>query len=316
MFQRECELKKSILSILLLGLFFIHCGIFENDEEEVYRLEYEFSGGFAGILERTFVDEDGHCRFTYGSEYSIGYQLPTAAWDSLTSLFIDEGFFNLGDRYYPETPVADGINYRIKFYSNDQIKTVDAATGGNIPENLNRIIDALFDLNGRIRENPDVGTLSISNRYTLRLWPFSEDLRLSDSLGISVTYENDSLSREIFDFFVQQFQAGAHAPLFSEADSLYDIIVSGLSLSFEENIGNTFRIVRQYPERYWPASLGIDLHSITDCIVVSQDQYIAIRDYLRDDNEAFDIFILENLQDGEEAVQVRILGGQQTGGGG
>jgi len=139
---------------LIVNLF--QCGILSPDnkkDEDPFEIQYIISGGFAGILDETTVDESGYSQLTDRSYNILCYQLPDSALDTLHDCIRNSCFFLLKNNYETDTPWADGFQYQITVTQNEKSKTVQTIDGAEIPDRLKKLLQCLQDINRIIREN-------------------------------------------------------------------------------------------------------------------------------------------------------------------
>lgn len=108
-------------------------------QEEVMRIHFERSGGFAGMT--TEVDIDAH-------------SLPDTEREALMAHVARAEFFALPERIdEPSYTGADRYNYRITIESNDRTHTVEC-TDGSAPASLMPLLDWLNESARRAPRNP------------------------------------------------------------------------------------------------------------------------------------------------------------------
>ena len=151
-------MNKILITIIGLSLFliFLHCDILSPDNkknEDPFEVHYIISGGFAGILDETTVDESGYSQLTDRNYNSLCYQLPDSALDALHDCIRKSCFFFLKNNYETDIPYADGFQYQITVIQDDKSKTVQTTDGASIPESLEELLWCLHAINGTIKES-------------------------------------------------------------------------------------------------------------------------------------------------------------------
>ncbi|MCI0520265.1 MAG: hypothetical protein L0Z70_08420 [Chloroflexi bacterium] len=106
-------------------------------------MEYQRTGGFAGLEEELIIFEDGAASLTRHGQ-TTDFSLDQATLADLEGLFKDADFTALDREYRSQLSGADLITYRI-YFQDHQVTTEDGA----IPESLGPVVEAL----NRVIEN-------------------------------------------------------------------------------------------------------------------------------------------------------------------
>lgn len=155
--KEEALVKKALLIIgLLIFVALLAYGLiyFENrtraPEERVLVINYQKSGGFAGVDERWLIYDDGHVE---GHDLATGdrgrawtAEVGARAVADLLKLIKKEGFFSFKERYFPQNLCCDRFTYRITVFNEGKEKSVTVMDGADAPEGLWRIIGELNKL--------------------------------------------------------------------------------------------------------------------------------------------------------------------------
>lgn len=107
--------------------------------EPILVINYQRSGGFAGVDERWFIYSDGRVE---GRDLTTG-NVGTQAVADLLELIEEEGFFSFEERYFPQSLCCDRFTYRIVVFTEGKGKVVTAMDGADAPEGLWQIIGEL-----------------------------------------------------------------------------------------------------------------------------------------------------------------------------
>jgi hypothetical protein len=207
------QMRRLLFLFILLQILIWGCGfpsILSSDAEasraaanDVPRdlLVVETTGGIAGINRFLKIDEFGKAiftddpRFHPGAEWVI--QFTQEETNSLVSLFIENGFFQLENSYF-DPQVADAFNYAISFNHAQESKTV-RTDGFAAPASLMTILEGILLLQQRITEK----TLAVQLKLS------SDQISAGDKVDLVLTVTNLSDSQltlhfssgQIFDFY-------------------------------------------------------------------------------------------------------------------
>ncbi|PJC22738.1 hypothetical protein COV28_02930 [candidate division WWE3 bacterium CG10_big_fil_rev_8_21_14_0_10_48_23] len=143
--------KKALFIIGLLifaGLLAYGLIYFENKtrapEERVLVINYQKSGGFAGVDERWLIYDNG---LIEGRDLTTGDRgrawtgnIGAQAVADLLKLIEKEGFFSFEERYFPQNLCCDRFTYRIVVFGEGKGTAVTVMDGADAPEGLWRII--------------------------------------------------------------------------------------------------------------------------------------------------------------------------------
>jgi hypothetical protein len=199
---------KKIIPILVLSLF--SCEKSESPTEapliEAAILEYEITGGEAGIFQKTKINENGIIYFTHfiysNGNFEISTALSSQKYDSLMDILMENNFWSLSDKYSPKSPVQDGLSFSIRYQTKNKVKNVFVEAGADIPIQIKNIYRILEQTNQFILSNPDCFTLVIpwNKQSTVKKWPFSDCVKLYKQV---YHYNEISCANEILDYFTK-----------------------------------------------------------------------------------------------------------------
>jgi hypothetical protein len=275
-------------------------------------ISHSITGGIAGIHEETVINENGLAKLTHHyshQKYVVHDQLTSSQLDSLKDAFDRADFLTLRDRYEPKQIIMDGFLSSTTYSSDDGCKTVAVESGADLPKGLSGLLEQLYRTNEIILQNPDAGTLLIGSTFTIKVWPFSENIKLADHIDQDIHLNNAALYRDIFNL-LDQIGGDIHQTVLWEGDHLYRITFWRNGLTFEENIGSYFR-VWDVPLRYWPAEFGFSLRDIPPTgQIVSAAAHRDVRQFLNENTYYLQLFIFDELKDDGQAVWVTLLSGK------
>lgn len=297
------------ISMSLIAIFtFVLSSCIKNPVDYVAPaiIEYTIAGGIAGIQEETIIDDNGLSELCHGGGFILHYQLTESQLYKLKSMFSEADFFNLRNEYVPSRPIMDGFYYSITYTTDSKTKTITAATGAKFPNELEKLIEMLHELNSIIRSNADAGTLLIRWEYTIKEWLFTNNIKLEDNLQNRVYTDGSEVFKEIFRFFKELQQNDINA-LFWEGDYLYEITVGW---GGEEN-DDYFKVNRKHPVRYWPENFGFNISRIPEKGIILEGEILSVvSNLLEEDVTNFNIFIFDALRDGGKAVSLILISGK------
>lgn len=277
-------------------------------------IEFTIAGGYAGTHEETIIDETGQAELThhyYPQKLVVHYQLSPSQLDSLKLAFDRADFVTLKSKYEAKHPIADGFSYSISYTLDGTTKTVVVEEGADYPKKLLTLLLELHKVNELILDNPDAGTLLIYQTYTIKVWPFSDSIKLGDHSGDRIYFNNTGLYRQIFDF-LNQFaqQSSLDEMVFWEGNSLFILRLEREGPTFEDNIGSYVQ-VEGIPVRYWPTEFGFTLSDIPQTgMVLDLAIYHAVRRLLMEYQAYPQLFIFDELREEGEAVSLLLLSGR------
>ena len=276
------------------------------------RISYSISGAFAPVQIVTLIDESGLAELSqqyYPIKYVAHYQLTASQLDSMKDAFDRADFVTLRSKYKPKQIIMDGSYYSITYSSNGGSKTVTVESGADLPKGLQSLLDQLYRTNDIILQNPDAGTLLIGQTYSIKAWPFSDNLRLADHLEQDVYLNNNAFYRSVFNF-LNQIGGTIYETVLWEDDRLYHVTFSHNGATFEENIGSYFR-VWETPLRHWPANFGFSLSDIPQTgRVLDAQAFRELKQFLHEYPLYAQLFILDELKEGGTAVWLALLSGK------
>jgi hypothetical protein len=276
-------------------------------------IAYTIRGGFGGTNEATVIDENGQAELThdyYPQKYVVHYQLISNQLNGLKSAFDRADFVALNNKYPQKHSVKDDFFYFITYTSGGATKTVVVEEGAEPPRQLEALLIALHKTNEVILQNPDAATLLISQFFEVKLWPFSDSVRLGDFNEDKFYFDNSELSRQLFDYLNHIDPFVFDELVFWEGDSLYSLRLFREGPTFEENIGSYFQ-VWGVPVRYWPADFGFALSDIPETgRILDAQTYQAIKSRLNVNLFYQQPFIFDELQAGGKAVTLALVSGR------
>jgi hypothetical protein len=132
-----------LLNVVALVLVAAASGCAKPTSASVF-LEYQRSGGFAGLDDRLLITPNGNATLTRHSQRTE-FVVTRAALDQLQTLLEQAGFARLSGEYLPARTGADLLEYMIS-YQGHTVRTKDTA----VPEALQPVLEAL----NRVIEHP------------------------------------------------------------------------------------------------------------------------------------------------------------------
>lgn len=140
--------KMKIFLITLIALACVSCRWpFQPCSENNIDIAYTITGGFAGILEETHIDENGFCELQTPQNVIKQYQLSDEEMNDVYIAFENTNFFLLKREYKPSRTIADGFFYSITYTKNTVSKTIHTETEAIMPIKLQYLINRLHDTN-------------------------------------------------------------------------------------------------------------------------------------------------------------------------
>ncbi len=278
------------------------------------QIEFTIAGGFVGIHTETRIDETGHAQLTqyHLQKYVIQYQLTQSQLDNLKLAFDRANFLTLKNKYPQKYPIVDGEGpISISYTVDGATKTVVIEPGAEPPQRVGTLLEELYRVNEIILENPDAGTLLIDRTYTIKVWPFSDSIKLGDHSEGRIYFNNTDLYRQIFDF-LNQFaqQSSLDDMVFWEGDSLFTLRLEREGPTFEDNIGSYVQ-VGGLPVRFWPAEFGFALSDIPETgRILEAPVYHLVRRLLMEYQAYPQLFIFDELKEEGKAVSLALLSGR------
>lgn len=276
------------------------------------RISYSISGGFTGSQQETVIEESGRAELAqqyYPQKYVARYQLTANQLDSVKDAFDRADFIALRSKYEPKEPIVDGSYYSITYSSDGGSKTVTIESGAELPKGLASLLEQLYRTNETILRNPDAGTLLMGLTYSIKAWPFSDNLKLADHLEQDVHLNNTAFYRDIFNF-LNQIGGAIYETVLLEGDHLYRVTFWRNGTTFEENIGSYFR-VWEPPLRHWPTHFGFSLSDIPQTgRILDAQAYRDVRQFLNEYPLYLQLFIFDELKEDGKAVSLALLSGK------
>ncbi|MGK9369578.1 hypothetical protein ACSSWA_11810 [Melioribacter sp. Ez-97] len=292
--------------ILILLMFLAYsCGESGVDSIRVVSfrsIEYDVTGGFAGVHLKTVIDSNGNAVFSYyrsNKKYCIAKKLTDEQLARLNPPFDQYVVFKLEDEYKPEHPIADGFYYHIKYVSASGItKDISASDGADIPFELKNMLTTLGEINRSINSEPEYATLisAWNGEGIVKNWIFTDVI-----LESNTAYYYDSLENagKIIDYFRNVNDQYGNNILFLSGDSLYSIYDGGKSYGY-------FNVYRSYPVKLWNSIFDFDVNEVlNEGISKPLNEWKSIG--LQPGNTY--AFILDKIEDNGKAVQVRLISG-------
>lgn len=270
---------------------------------EYGNLEYEITAGEAGIFHETHINEKGFVYFTHfiysNGEYKISTSLTRQKHDSIIYILSENDFWNLSDKYFPDSPFVDGLYFSISYQTEDKSKKVIVEAGADIPIQLKNIYRTLEETNQFILSNPDQATLIIpwNRQHTIKKWPFSDFVKLEKK---SYNYEEIICATEILDYFANIRNETGYDVLYWDADFLYEIYDGG------ENTGY-FNAHQRYPIKYYNQEFDYDITELqNDGIIIDISEIADIKNDLK----ISIVYILDELKDNGSAIKLKLIPGK------
>lgn len=311
-----CSMMKPFVGHYIVAAIFLIATAcdFSNpwDYSHPVKISYTLRGGFAGTNEVTVIDESGGAELTHGYQpkYVVHYRLTPNQLNGLKAAFDRADFVALQDKYPQKHSVKDDFSYSISYTSGGATKTVVIEEGAEPPRKLEALLIELHKTNEAILNNPDAGALLIYQFFEIKIWPFSDSVRLGDFNEDKFYFDSSELSRQLFDYLNQIDPFVLDELVFWEGDSLYRISFFREGPTFEENIGSYFR-VWGVPIRYWPADFGFALSDIPETgRILDAQTYQAVRSRFNVALFYWQSFIFDELMEGGKAVTLVLVSGR------
>jgi hypothetical protein len=131
-------MKSKVVFLMLIALAAILMGCSANPETTL--LEYQRTGGIAGIDDRLVIDSTGKAALTR-KDQEFSFSLSADELKALQNELVAANFGQLADDYTPGQPGADLFDYRLT-YDGHTVHMVDTA----VPEAMQPILDMLYQL--------------------------------------------------------------------------------------------------------------------------------------------------------------------------
>jgi hypothetical protein len=112
-------------------------GLFASCQAKNILVDYQRTGGFAGLDDHLVIGVEGNATLTRKSQ-SFEFTLDDTTMDQLKTVFEEAGFSKLEREYLPERQGADFIEY-IVTYQGDRVRTMDTA----VPDSLWQVLEFL-----------------------------------------------------------------------------------------------------------------------------------------------------------------------------
>ena len=290
---------------LLVILIFVGCK--EPDiNSAVYpsfeKLEYQITGGFAGVRYQTTIYRNGEAVFTHyyrNQKYIISVILSNEQLDSIDAVLIDNRIFDMEDEYKPSQPIMDGINYEINYNSSvRRSKNIIVEGGIEIQDGLKNILWKLSGINAFIESSANYGTLTTSwdQKETIKKWLFPEI-----KLGKGVFYYNEiNNSTAILAYFEEIRNNTGYDILHWDLDSLYSIYDGGIDYGY-------FNVREAFPVKFWDDYFQVDITTVQNTGIIRSTDEWARMDILFDKTY---VYVIDTLEDNGEAIKLKLIPGQ------
>jgi hypothetical protein len=302
MLNKKANMKKIFIYVFgtLVLLVYTDCDT-TDPYSDLMKLEYEVTGGIAGINYKTTVSDQGKAAFTHynkNRKYVISTSLMERQLDSLNKVLLENDIFDLADSYKPPQPVMDGINISIKYNNGNASKNIYVEGGADIPKELENIIQKLFEITIYIQSNPGYGTLTTIWDQTdnIKKWLF-----LETKLQVKAfNYNELSNADSIMNYFDEIKTNYGYDILYWDVDSLYDIYDGGRDYGY-------FNVYAAYPVNYWHDEFNYDLSTVQNKgIVLSADEWEGREIYF---NKTY-VYVMDKLEDNGKAIRVKLIPGK------
>ncbi|MFZ0454392.1 MAG: hypothetical protein WAM24_11625 [Ignavibacteriaceae bacterium] len=292
--------KDIILVFILLIIGCEKTNINSVESPSFPKVEFQVTGGYAGIQQQTIISENGEVVFLYyykTHEYIISKILSKSQLDSLY-IILDE-IFDLDDEYRPEQSIMDNYTYKINYQSlSGNKKSIIAESGIEIPEELKIIIRKLSEINVFIQMNPDYGTLTSiwDIEDVIKKWKFS-----NIKLEKKVYYYNEmNESDSILSYFEEIKNNVGFNVLFLSQDSLYSIYDGGTDYGY-------FNVYEVFQAKLWNNYFQDDISITRDTGIVKTTNEWQQMDILFNNTYAY---VIDKIDDNGRAVQLQLIPGK------
>jgi len=280
--------------------------ITKPDNYEDFYLEYNVSGGYAGINNSLEIFENHEV--TYISSYHrIKNTISQEKLYEIFNLLNENDYFSLDSQYVSQI-IMDDIYWTVTYQSATISKKVSASAfyySDSNPILKNRLINIWKYFDNYIStliNDVNSGKVTIYSKSILEEWPFIEKIRLSDNLSKSV-----GVDEEIYNYLKSFYQQNI-AVTFFEGDYIYRLNGSGgYDLDFSEL--DTFYISihdRNHGIRW---IIGTKLSEIPEeGIFITGSDYTWLKNVLKETNYPR-YFIDNEVESGETVYEVRLVHG-------
>ncbi len=290
---------------LLFFLLIISCektNINSVESPFSHKIEFQITGGEAGIQQQTKISENGEVVFIYyqkSHKYIITKILSKPQLDSLNIILDEKKIFDLNDEYRPEQPIMDNFIYKINYQSQSgNSKNIIAESGIEIPEELKIIIQKLYEINNYVQLNPDYGTLTSiwDIEEIIKKWKFTDV-----NLEKKVYYYNEiNNSDSILSYFEEIKRNVGYNVLFLSQDSLYSIYDGGTDYGY-------FNVYEVFQAKLWYNYFQNDISITQDTGIVKATNEWEQMDIFF--NKKY-IYVIDKIEDNGRAVQLQLIPGK------
>lgn len=290
---------------LLFALIIVGCeesNINPLESLSFHRLEFQITGGFAGIQHQTTISENGEVVFTHfykNHKYIITKMLSKEQLDSLNIILIESKIFDLENEYKPNQPVIDGFTYKINYFSLDgQNKNIIIEAGAELPEELKTIVRKLCEINTYVQSNPNYGTLTSiwDEDEIIKRWIFP-DIILEKNVYYYRAIKN---SDTILSYFEDIKKNVGYNILYLTQDSLYSIYDGGTDYGY-------FTVHEVYPTKLWYNYFQVDLSIVRNAgLVQSTNEWYKMNILF---NKTY-VYVIDKIEDNGKAIKLRLIPGK------
>jgi len=136
------HLTRNMMIFLLLAFVSMNTYSASSTSQADLAIEYQRSGGIAGINESYTVLSSGRVSVINGE----GWQLDANEVDAFVKRLAELGFYDLASAYIPKNACCDRFSHQLTVKYGNNIHTVNALGGDpNVPENFWTILKEVQD---------------------------------------------------------------------------------------------------------------------------------------------------------------------------
>jgi hypothetical protein len=266
------------------------------------KIEFQVTGGEAGIQQQTTIFENGEVVFIYynkNHKYIITKLLSKPQLDSLNIILDEKKIFDLNDEYRPEQPIMDNFIYEINYYSlSGNNKNIIAESGIEIPEELNIIIRKLSEINDFVQSNSDYGTLTSiwDIEEIIKEWKFP-DIKLEKKVYYYNEINNSDSILSYFDEIKRNF---GYNVLFLFHDLLYSIYDGGSDYGY-------FNAYEVFQAKLWYNYFQDDISIIQDTGIFKSTNEWTQMDISF--NKTY-VYVIDKIEDNGRAIKLKLIPGK------
>lgn len=290
---------------LLFILLIIGCeesNINSVESPSFHKLEFQITGGYAGIQHQTTISENGEVTFTHyykNRKYIITKILSKGQLDSLNIVVVENKIFDLKNEYKPNQPIMDGFTYKISYYSSTgRNKNIVVEDGTEIPEELKIIILKLSEINTFMQMSPDYGTLTSiwDGEEIIKKWIFL-DIILEKKVYY---YSEINNSDAILSYFEEIKKNVGYNILYLAQDSLYSIYDGGSDYGY-------FTVHEAFPSKLWYNYFQVDISIVLNAgIVRTTNEWDKMNISL---NKTY-VYVIDKIEDNGKAIKLKLILGK------